>query len=178
VNPAAVGPLFLPLVLLIAFLVHLAVMRRPRTREHVLTVACLWGLGLGMGVGELVTGLPHLLDPAYTSAQIGFAPSAFEWEVGWANLAFAVVGLLSLWFRSTDFWLASTIGYLVYFWGCGVGHVHEYLVNGNTAPYNWGPIVPVVFLMPLVLLLLVLALRSVQRHDRGVAEQPREGVPA
>jgi hypothetical protein len=178
VNPAALGPLFLPLVLLIAFTVHVALMRRPRTREHVLTVALLWGLGLGMGGGEILAGVPHLTAPAFSAEQIGFAPSAFQWEVGWANLAFAVLGLLCLRYRSTDFWLASTIGYLVYFWGCGIGHVQQYLVDGNTAPYNWGPIVPVVFLMPAVQLALVAALRRVQRREHGVDEQPRETVPA
>ncbi|GAA4792198.1 hypothetical protein GCM10023200_29510 [Actinomycetospora chlora] len=177
-NPAALGPLFLPLILLIAFAVHVAVMRRPRTREHVLTVACLWGLGLGVGVMELLAGLPHLTSPAFSAVQIGFAPSAFQWEVGWANLTFAVLGFLSLRFRSTDFWLATAIGYLVYFWGCGIGHIQQYVVEGNTAPYNWGPIVPVVFLLPLVLLVLVVALRRAQRHEHGVHEQPRETVPA
>lgn len=177
-NPAAVGPLFIPLFLLIAFLIHYGVMRKPRTRERVLTVALLWGLGLGMGVGELLAGVPHLVAPAFSAQQIGFAPSAFQWEVGWANIAFAVLGLLCLKFRSTDFWLASTIGYLVYFWGCGIGHVQQYVVDGNTAPYNWGPIVPVVFLMPLVQLVLVVALRSVQRRERGTRERTRETVPA
>ena len=83
VNPAAVGPLFIPLFLLIAFLVHYGVMRRPRTRERVLTVALLWGLGLGMGVGELLAGVPHLVAPAFSAQQIGFAPSAFQWR--WAG---------------------------------------------------------------------------------------------
>jgi hypothetical protein len=132
-----------------------------------------------MGVGEVVTAGSHIVAPAATAAQIGFpAGNPFQWEVAMANLAFAVLGLACLAVRRLDFWLASIIGYLVYFWGCGVGHVVQYVQDDDVAPYNWGPIVPVVFGLPLVLLVLVIALRAVRRRGHGSHERAPEAVPS
>jgi hypothetical protein len=131
-----------------------------------------------MGVGEVVTAGSHIVAPAATAAQIGFpAGNPFQWEVAMANLAFAVLGLACLAVRRLDFWLASIIGYLVYFWGCGVGHVVQYVQDDDVAPYNWGPIVPVVFGLPLVLLVLVIALRAVRRRGHGATSAPRRPCP-
>lgn len=166
-NPAAWGPAVIPVIALIGALVHIA-RSADRSTEHRLTIALLWGLVVALGVGEVVTAGSHFVAPAATAAQIGFpAGNPFQWEVACANLSFAVLGIACYWQRGA-FWTATAIGYLVYFWGCGIGHVTQYVVAGNTAPYNWGPIVPVVFLVPLVLVVLLGALHRVQRRDRTV----------
>jgi hypothetical protein len=162
-SPSAYGPAFLPVVALVGALIHIGVTRH-RTRERVLTIALLWGLGVAVGLGEVVTAGSHFFAPAATAAQIGFpAGNPFQWEVACANLAFAVLGVACVWARSL--WNGTVLGYLVYFWGCGIGHIDQYVDHGNTAPYNWGPIVPVVFLVPLVLAILLVALRMTQRRS-------------
>lgn len=163
-NPAAWGPAFIPVIALIGALVHIAV-SKDRSARHRLTIAVLWGLVVALGVGEVVTAGSHFVAPAATAAQIGFpAGNPFQWEVACANLTFAVLGIACYW-RRGGFWTATVTGYLVYFWGCGIGHVTQYVENGNTAPYNWGPIVPVVFVVPLVLAILLGTLRRVEARS-------------
>lgn len=176
-NPAAWGPVFVPVIALVGALVHIA--RSPdRSTERRLEIALLWGLVVALGVGEIVTAGSHFVAPAATAGQIGFpAGNPFQWEVGCANLAFAVLGIACFWQRGA-FWTATAVGYLVYFWGCGVGHIDQYLVHDDVAPYNWGPIVPVVFLVPLLLVVLLVALHRCRRA--GVAAShpspPRVGA--
>ena len=170
-DPAAWGPAYFPVIALIGALIHIG-LSKDRSAERRLTIALLWGLVVAVGVGEVVTAGSHFVAPAATAAQIGFpAGNPFQWEVACANFSFAVLGITCYW-RRGSFWTATVTGYLVYFWGCGIGHVVQYAAHGNTAPYNWGPIVPVVFVVPVVLAILVAALHRVQR--RTVApEQPR-----
>ncbi len=173
-NPSAYGPAFIPVIALIGALVHIGV-TKDRSREHVLTIALLWGLVVALGVGEVVTAGSHFFFPAATAAQIGFPPgNPFQWEVACANLAFAVLGIGCFW--APGLWAGTVVGYLVYFWGCGIGHIDQYL-HGDTAPYNWGPIVPVVFVVPAVLAVLLVAQRAAVRratpageHERRLAE--------
>lgn len=163
-NPAAWGPAFIPVIALIGALVHIGV-SKDKSPRHRLTIAMLWGLVVALGVGEVVTAGSHFVAPAATAAQIGFpAGNPFQWEVACANLSFAVLGIACYWQRG-GFWTATVLGYLVYFWGCGIGHITQYVQNGNTAPYNWGPIVPVVFLVPVVLAVLLVVLRRVEARS-------------
>lgn len=175
-NPTAYGPAFIPVIALIGALVHIGV-TRDRSRAHVLTIALLWGLVVALGVGELVTAGSHFLAPAATAAQIGFpAGNPFQWEVACANLAFAVLGIACFW--APSLWNGTVVGYLVYFWGCGIGHIDQYVAHGNTAPYNWGPIVPVVFGVPVVLAILLVAQRAAVRRAAPSGEDERRAAEA
>lgn len=177
-NPAAFGPVFVPAIALIGASIHIGVTKN-KTTEHRLTVALLWGIVVAMGIGEVITAASHVVAPAATAAQIGWAAgSPFQWEVAMANLSFAVLGIACYWKRGS-FWSASITGYLVYFWGCGVGHIYQYVVHQDTAPYNWGPLVPVVFVVPLVLAILNIALVRTQKRATGQpGAHERTTVPA
>jgi uncharacterized protein DUF6790 len=171
VNPAAYGPAFIPVIAVIGALVHIGV-TKDRSRAHVLTIALLWGLVVALGVGELVTAGSHFIAPDATAAQIGFPPgNPFQWEVACANLSFAVLGIACFW--APGLWAGTVVGYLVYFWGCGIGHIDQYVNHGNTAPYNWGPIVPVVFVVPAVLAILLVAQRAAVGRTTASGEDER-----
>jgi len=171
VNPSAYGPAFLPVLAVIGALIHIGV-AKPRNREHVLTIALLWAFGVAVGLSELVTAGSHFFAPAATAAQIGFpAGNPFQWEVASANLAFAVAGIACVWVRSL--WNGTALAFLVYFWGCGVGHIDQYVNHGDTAPYNWGPIVVVVFLVPAVVAVLLVALRVTQHRTAAAGHHER-----
>jgi len=177
VNPSY-GPVFIPAIALIGALVHIGLTRH-RTPERTLTIALLWGLVVALGVGEIVTAGSHLLFGPATAAQIGFpAGNPFQTEVGVANLSYGVLGIACYWLRG-GFWTATVLGYLVYFWGCGIDHIYQYAAHGNTAPYNWGPIVPIVFGVPLVLAILLVALHRVRRRPDRPAQAPTgQAVPS
>lgn len=112
-------------------------------------------LFFNMGIMGLLGAYAHVFMGPETARSIGWEPgSPFQFEVGMANLAFGVLGILCYWFRN-QFWDASIIGWGVLFLGCFVGHVINYYTENNTAPYNIGPYI---WFYDLILPILVFAL--------------------
>jgi hypothetical protein len=123
----------------------------PSTVEIFLSYILLFNMGF-MG---LLGAAAHVFMAPETAQTIGWAPgSPFQFEVGMANLAFGVLGILCYWFRGA-FWDASIIGWSVLFFGCFVGHVMDYYATNNTASYNIGPYI---WFYDLLLPILVLGL--------------------
>jgi hypothetical protein len=73
-------------VLLLGWLTHLAVDRHPdrRTGRRAMELALLWLL-VGGGVGHVGPNSTDIAD------QIGYRPSMFQWEVGWAHIAIVLL---------------------------------------------------------------------------------------
>ncbi|MFG3441951.1 DUF6790 family protein [Nonomuraea sp. NPDC047897] len=140
-------------------LVHPLVDRAPtrRTRRRVVELALLWFVA-GGGVLGIIGGLSHIGPYAPEVADsIGFAHSPFQWEVGWADIAVGLIGLLSIWNRGS-FMTAAVIAMAVLYWGDAVGHVMQWVAHGNTAPNNvWT--IPTDILQPLVAVVLLVAYR-------------------
>lgn len=88
-----------------------------------------------------------------TAELIGWpASNPFQLEVAAANLAFGVLGFLSLWIRTLSFWFATLIGNTSFLIGCLIVHLIQY-AKGNYAPYNIGPFIWVMDLfIPLLLI--------------------------
>ncbi len=59
----------------------------------------------------------------------------FQQEVAYANLAFAVLGLLCLFFRG-NFWFATIIGASVWYLGNAYGHIKQISNLQNYFPGN------------------------------------------
>lgn len=108
-----------------------------------------------IGCGSLLGAVGHLFMGPEIAAQIGWpAGSPFQFEIGMANLAFAVLGILSFWIRG-HFWTATIIGWAVFVLGCFAGHLIDYVQTGNISPYNMGLFI---WLYDLVLPILFLGL--------------------
>ncbi|MCB1111796.1 MAG: hypothetical protein H7A37_08190 [Chlamydiales bacterium] len=111
--------------------------RCPQSAEVFLSYVLFFNMGM-MG---LLGGYGHIFLGPEIAKQIGWeAGSPFQFEVGMANLAFGVLGILSYWNRG-GFWTASIIGWCVLLFGCFVGHIINYYATGNTAPDNIGTFV-------------------------------------
>lgn len=67
------------------------------------------------------------------------AENPFQLEVGVNSLAFAILGLGSIWFRGS-FWAATVIGFSVFLLGAGVVHVLDLGHRGNRLPLNTGAV--------------------------------------
>lgn len=91
-----------------------------------------------MGIMGLLAAYAHVFIGPEIAQSIGWESSPFQFEIGMANLAFGVLGILSYWFRGT-FWDASIIGWSILLLGCFVGDVINYYAENNAAPYNIGP---------------------------------------
>lgn len=84
------------------------------------------------GVGA---GISHIFFAEKTAASIGWAPSPFETEVGFADLAMGVAGVMAA-NQSTEFWLAVIVVSSIFRVGCGIGHVRQMIRQRDFAPNN------------------------------------------
>jgi hypothetical protein len=115
----------------------------------------IYFLFIYVGLMGLVTAYAHVFRPVETSASIGWQPSPFEYEVGMANLAVGVLGVLCLWFRG-NFWLATAIANAVWLLGDAIGHIREMVLAKNYAPNNSGIFLVTEIVTPLVIFFLAL----------------------
>lgn len=97
-------------------------------------------LFFNIGMMGLIAFIGHVFKPNEIAELIGWPPgSPFQSEVGAANLAFGVLGILSIYFRGL-FWLAAVIGSSVFLLIDFMIHVTQYR-QGDVAPYNIGSFV-------------------------------------
>jgi len=141
------------IVTLCAIVIHLVLMKKPRSLNNVLEVVLLYLLFILFGLGTFLAGLMHIFNGPATAAMIGWAPgSPFQFEVGAADVAFGLLGILCLFVRG-NFWPATIVANSLFLLIAFAGHVHDYLSAGNAAAYNIGPMI--IFndlLLPLVLI--------------------------
>ena len=110
---------------------------------------------LFMGIQGLWGFLFHVFFPAFTSQQIGWARSPFEYEIGIANLSYGVLGLMSFFKKDRGMWLASTVAISIFLFGAGLGHVYQLVALGNKAPSNAGIILYMDLIVPIIMMSLL-----------------------
>jgi hypothetical protein len=99
---------FFVLSLIIAA-IHLFRDKRQRTASRIAEVLLLWLLVINVGVGGVFGFIGHTVFADRAAASIGWpAGNPFQTEVGIANLAFGVVGILCYWFRVSSGWPQSS----------------------------------------------------------------------
>jgi hypothetical protein len=119
-----------------------------------------WLLLLSVGVENVWFGFLHMAFPGISAATIGWKPSPFEFEIGAADFALGVIGVVSFW-RSLDFKAAVVIYVTLFYAGVAAIHIQEAATAGNFAPNNFGMLL-VLTLIKIVLLppLYVIARRA------------------
>jgi hypothetical protein len=108
-----------------------------------------------LGIGSLWAFVGHVFFPLRAAVAIGWEPSPFQFEVGYANLG---LGLASLYAAYTGFYarVAVAAAASCFLVGAGIGHVHDIVAYGNLTPGNAGPILVTDFLTPMAVLALLL----------------------
>lgn len=89
------------------------------------------------GIQGLWAATGHLFFPAQTAQKIGWQSNGFQVEIGFANLAIGVTGILTYFFQSWSQPLATFI--IIYYSGCAYNHIKERVLYKNNAPCNSGP---------------------------------------
>jgi len=84
---------------------------------------------------SLGAGISHLFFGKTISASIGFEKSPFEFEVGFADLAMGITGLMAQG-QNKEFWLAIIVTSSIFRVGCGIGHIRQIVREQNYAPNN------------------------------------------
>jgi hypothetical protein len=88
-----------------------------------------------------------------------------------ANLSVGILGILCYWIRG-NFWVATVIGFSVWWLGDAVVHIRSIVVESNYAPNNAGMTLYLDILIPLILIALLIYYLYVTRHEHGM--RPRE----
>jgi hypothetical protein len=94
-----------------------------------------WAIGLAF----LYYGLLHAFFQALSSHDIGWQPSPFEFELGFAEIGIGVAAILSR-TRSYDMRLAVTIIFGIFSLGAAAQHIYFIVCCGNMSPGNAGVI--------------------------------------
>lgn len=104
-----------------------------------------------IGWAGIGAGISHIFFGNHISKTIGFDKSPYELEVGFADLAFGIAGVIAASF-STDYWFAVILASSIFRVGCGIGHIRSMVRDKNFAINNTA-ILFVNFVVPAFLLL-------------------------
>jgi hypothetical protein len=115
---------------------HVLLDRGARTRERKLEVFLLYLLGIGVGANGIGGFSGHLFASDQVAEAIGWpAGNPFQLEVGFANLALGILGVMALG-RRDGFREATVIAVTVFSVGATIVHFLDIVQTGNLAPGN------------------------------------------
>ena len=133
--------------------------RKHLSKRKVVDICLLYLLLVQIGLTGLWAFVGHLFLSDHVARSIGWATgSPFQLEVGMANLAFGILGVLCVVFKD-GFWLATGIGYAVFLFGAAFVHFREMITAGNYAAYNAGPFLYLNDIAIPALILILLAVK-------------------
>lgn len=124
-----------------------------------------WMLFLSGALQGLYTFVMHVFFPQISSANIGWARSPFEYEVGMANLAIGVTCLFVL-RASYSYRLAAGIVLSVWLAGDAVGHIIQMVKTHDFSPGNAGSWFWTDILIPGVVMTLLWLNRPHQKIEK------------
>jgi len=147
---------------------------RPVPRWFVIDRALRYIFIFPLGLLGIWAFVGHVLFPVRAAEAIGWQPSPFQFEVGYANLG---IGLASLYAAFTTFYarVAVAIAASCFLVGAGIGHVQDIMAYGNLTSGNAGPILVTDFLTPIAALtLLILSARRPRKRLKSPDSQALE----
>lgn len=139
---------------LVASLVAIARAPRPLQRAAVVEKLLFWHLLIALGATYLYGAVCHLFFADMAAAFIGWPNSPFQFEVGIANLAFAVMSF-AVAFGTFGARAVTIIGSAVFLLGAAAGHLYQMATMHNFAPGNAGVVFYTDLLLPLFGLVLI-----------------------
>ena len=172
--------LFFLILGLVVGAVHLYLDKQPRTKGRVAEIFLLWLLVIPVGIGDVFNFIGHTAFADATAASIGWpAGNPFQSEVAVANLSVGVLGILCYWMRG-NFWVATVIGFSVWYLGDAVVHIRSIVVEANYAPNNAGVTFYLDILVPVILIALLVYYLHVNKqeeeHERSHSGGPTRQV--
>jgi hypothetical protein len=149
--------------------VHVYLDKQPRTKGRVAQIFLLWFLVIIVGVTGVFAFIGHTVFADATARSIGWpAGNPFQSEVAVANLSVGILGILCYWMRG-NFWIATVIGFSVWWLGDAVVHIRSIVVDANYAPDNAGVTFYLDILVPVLLIALLIYYLNAKRHEQGMS---------
>ena len=152
------------IVTIVGFAIHAVLDRKPnrRTPYRLVELALVWLLAFG-GAWSIFGALAHLGPNSTDVAKgIGYAPSMFQWEVGWGDIVIGVLGLGVIWKR--DSWMtAAVVALTLGYGGDAIGHFMSWLGPSKNDAVNNVWAIPSDIMGPLVAIILLVIYRKLGR---------------
>lgn len=157
-------------IALIGASIHLHRDSQPRTAARTLEIFLVWWMVVAVGIAAIFGAMFHLFDGPSTAREIGYTngDGGFQTEVGFADLAIGVLGVLCWRFRD-GFLLAAVIAVSISYLGDAYGHLHQEAIHDNHDPDNTGLLLWSDFIAPLVAIGLYVARQraaTIAAHSR------------
>jgi len=134
---------------LLCTLVDLSLRQKPLHKQQVIEALLSYFLLFSIGFSFLYNFVMHVFFAEMTASFIGWKNSPFQYEVGYASLGFAIVGIIAF-KQNLPFRAAAVIGPSFFLWGAAGGHVYQMISAHNYAPGNAGVIFWSDIILPIV----------------------------
>lgn len=134
---------------LLCSLVDLSLRQKPLHKQQVIEALLSYFLLFSIGFSFLYNFVMHVFFAEMTASFIGWKNSPFQYEVGYASLGFAIVGIIAF-KQNLTFRAAAVIGPSFFLWGAAGGHVYQMISAHNYAPGNAGVIFWSDIILPIV----------------------------
>jgi hypothetical protein len=143
---------------------------QPRSAARTLEIFLIWWMVVAVGVSAVFGAMFHFFDGPSTAKEIGFTngDGGFQTEVGFADLAVGVLGILCFRFRDC-FLLAAVVAVSVCYLGDFYGHLHQTAIHDNHAPDNTGLLLWSDFIVPAVAIALYALSERAQTREGATA---------
>jgi len=153
------------LITIVAALLNLFLSKQPKTINRIFEVFLVWFLFIMIGIGCIWAFIGHVFMSNFVATSIGWpAGNPFQLEVGVANLAFGVLGILSIKIRD-NFLLATVIAASIFLLGAGIVHITNIMQTGNMAPGNAGFALIIDLLIPIILICLLIGYKVTKKSE-------------
>lgn len=130
-------PLVFFIIAIVGATIHLVVSKKKKTPERITGLYLSYLIFFNIGLQGLLAASGHILMPNKIAEQIGWPiGSPFQFEIGIANLAIGLAGVMCVWFGA-GFKLATVLINSVFLFGAAYGHFVQQ-AKGDTSPYNTG----------------------------------------
>jgi hypothetical protein len=154
--------------LLIACVGALIRTRRVTDRVAKLEIWQRWWAVAALGCGSLWMTVSFVFIPGFMADTIGFAHSPFQFEIAFANFALFVLGLRAVKASARER-ITIGLGAGMFLWGATIGHVYQFIANGDHQPGNTGGVLAYDVLIPAIMIVLAVRAQAVAKAAKAVA---------
>jgi len=135
-------------------LVALSRKQKPLHKGQIIEALFAYFLLFSIGLGFLYNFIMHVFFAEIAASFIGWKNSPFQYEVGYASLGFAIVGIIAF-KQNLSFRAAAVIGPSFFLWGAAGGHIYQMITTHNYSPGNAGVIFWTDIILPIIALVLL-----------------------
>lgn len=125
-----------------------------RTKPKIIEILLLYQIVFSLGLTSLMAFFGFTFMADYIAQLTDWPACPFEQQLGNVNLAFGVLGLMSIAYRGY-FWTATVIGFSVWILSDGLQHLYKAMMENNLSAGNVGVPLWTDFIVPVVLLILL-----------------------